>query len=177
MELANPMSTPCITCLKLSKKRERKLINPTTFQSLIGNLMYLTATRPDIIFVISLVSRFMEKLYSNHWETAKRILKYDKGIIDFGIFYEACSPIKLVGYSDLGGSIDDSKSTSGYVFNLGSGAISWSSKKQPIVALSTTGAEYIAASSAGCQIMWLRGVLESLKFKQNGPTTLYCDNN
>ncbi|XP_012846975.1 PREDICTED: uncharacterized protein LOC105966952, partial [Erythranthe guttata] len=78
---------------------------------------------------------------------------------------------------DLGGSVDDSKSTFGYVFNLGSGAISWSSKKQPIVALSTTEAEYIATSSVGCQVMWLRGILETLSFKQDGPPILFCDNN
>ncbi|KAL3645031.1 hypothetical protein CASFOL_010211 [Castilleja foliolosa] len=178
MENSNPVSTPCITGLKLSKEGEGKLVNPTMFRSLIGNLMYLTATRPDIMFSVSLISRFMEKPYSNHWEAAKRILRYVKGTIDYGIFYEKNAYIKLSGFtdSDLGGSVDDSKSTSGYVFNLGSGAISWSSKKQPIVALSTTEAEYIAASSAGCQIIWLRGILESLNFKQDGPTTLFCDN-
>lgn len=67
------------------------------------------------------------------------------------------------------------KSTSGYVFSCGSGAISWSSKKQPVVGLSTTEAEYIAGAYAGCQVLWLRGILESLKHKQNSPTTLFCD--
>lgn len=119
--------------------------------------MYLTATRPDIVFAVSLISRFMKKPYSNHWEVTKRILRYVKGTIGHGIFYEAQVPIKLVGYSDsdLGGSIDDSRITSSYAFNLGSGAISWSSKKQPIVALSTTKAEYIAGSSPRCQSLWM----------------------
>ncbi|CAL2260415.1 unnamed protein product [Prunus armeniaca] len=157
MENANPVSTPCVIGLKLSKDGEGKLVNSTMFRSLVGNLMYLTATRPDIMFSVSLVSRFMEKPYSNHWDVVKRILRYVKGTVDYGIFYEANIPINLVGYtdSDLAGSVDDCKSTFGYVFNLGSGVFSWSSKKQPIVALSTTEAEYIAASYAGYQIMWL----------------------
>jgi hypothetical protein len=174
----NPVSTPCITGLKLSKVGEGKLVNSTMYRSLVGNLMYLTATRPDLAYAISLVSRFMENPHSNHWEAAKRILRYVKGTLDSGIFYEANVVVNLMGYtdSDLAGSADDSKSTSGYVFNLGSGSISWSSKKQSIVALSTTEAEYIVASSAGCQIIWLRGILESLKHKQCGPTKLFCDN-
>lgn len=178
MENANPVATPCITGLKLSKEGEGKLVNATMFRSLVGNLMYLTATRPDIMFVVSMISRFMEKPYSNHWEAAKRVLRYIKGTIDYGIFYKARVATKLVGYtdSDFGGSIDDSRSTSGYVFNLGSGAISWCSKKQPNASLSTTEAEYIAASLAGCQALWLRGILENLKFKQCEPTTLFCDN-
>jgi hypothetical protein len=178
MENANPVVTPCITGLKLSKNGEGRLIDSTKFRSLVGNLMYLTATRPDIMYAVSLVSRFMEKPHSNHWEAAKRILRYIKGTVDYGIFYEANVPVKLIGYtdSDLAGSIDDCKSTSGYVFSLGSGVISWSSRKQPIVALSTTEAEYIAASLAGCHTVWLLGILESLMHKQKGPTTLFCDN-
>ncbi|XP_059639087.1 secreted RxLR effector protein 161-like [Cornus florida] len=168
IEQANPVSTPCITGIKLSKNGELKLVDSTMFRSLVGNLMYLIATRPDIMFAVNLVSRFMEKPHSSHWEAAKRILRYVKGTTDYGIFYQAnIVPVKLVGYtdSDLAGSIDDSKNTSGYVFNLGSDAISWSSKKQAIVALSKMEAEYIAASLAGCQVIWLQGILESLKHK------------
>ena len=178
MENANPVSTPCITGLKLSKEGEGKLVNSTMFRSLVGNLMYLTSTRPDIMYAVSLVSRFMQKPYSNHWEAAKRILRYVKGTINYGIFYKANVPVNLIGYtdSDLAGSTDDSRSTSGYVFHLGRGAISWSSKKQAIVALSTTESEYIAACYAGCQLIWLRGILESLNQKQDKATSLLCDN-
>ena len=101
-----------------------------------------------------------------------------KGALDYGIFYQANVQINLVGYtdSDLAGSVDDNKSTSGYVFYLGSGAIAWCSKKQPIVALLTTEAEYITASFAGCHLLWLCGILEKLNHVQTGPTTLFCDN-
>jgi len=126
MENANPVSTPCIPGLKLCKEGEGKLVDSTMFRSLVGNLMYLTSTRPDIMYAVSLVSRFMEKPYSNHWEAAKKVLRYVRGIIDYEIFYKADVMVNLIGYtdSDLAGSVDDSKSTSGYVFNLGTGAIS-----------------------------------------------------
>ncbi|KAL8128006.1 hypothetical protein AgCh_014799 [Apium graveolens] len=109
MENANPVSTPCITGLKLSKEGEGKLVNSAMFRSLVGNLMYLTSTRPDIMYAVSLVSRFMQKAYSNHWEAAKRILRYVKGTLDYGIFYKANVPVNLIGYtdSDLAGSTDD----------------------------------------------------------------------
>ncbi|KAL8128004.1 hypothetical protein AgCh_014797 [Apium graveolens] len=111
MENANPVSTPCITGLKLSKEGEGKLVNSAMFRSLVGNLMYLTSTRPDIMYAVSLVSRFMQKPYSNHWEAAKRILRYVKGTLDYGIFYKANVPVNLIGYtdSDLAGSTDDSQ--------------------------------------------------------------------
>ena len=84
----------------------------------------------------------------------------------------------LVGYSDSdwGGNIDDFKSTSGYVFNIGSGAVSWASKKQDVVALSTTEAEYISLSVASCQALWLRNVLHELKCPQEKGTIMFCDN-
>ena len=104
-----------------------------------GSLMYLTATRPNIMHDVSLISRFMEKPKDAHWQAAKIILRYVKGTKRFGILYTASECSDLVGYtdSDWAGSVDDRNSTSGYVFHMGSGAISWASKKQPIVALST----------------------------------------
>ena len=86
--------------------------------------------------------------------------------------------MELVGYtdSDWAGDTEERKSTSGYVFNLGSGAFSWSSKKQQVVALSTTEAEYIAAANCATQAVWLRRMLGELQHQQNGPTTIYCDN-
>ena len=94
----------------------------------------------------------------SHWKTGKRILRYISGTRDYGILYSKSDDFILVGYtdSDFAGSIDDRKSTSGYIFHLGSGAISWDSQKQPIVTLSTTEAEYVAATSAACQAVWIR---------------------
>ena len=141
-----------------------RIFYPSLYKSIVGNLMYLTATRLDIMHVVSLISRFMENPKEAHWQAAKRILRYVKGTKRFGILYTASENSELVGYtdSDWAGSVDDRKSTSGYVFHMGSGAISWASKKQPIVALSTTKEEYVAATAAACQAIWMRKILRSL---------------
>lgn len=115
--------------------------------------MYLTATRPDMMFVVNLLSRYMERPTELHLQAAKRALRYLKGTLDFGLFYKKEGNEKLIGYtdSDYAGDQDDRKSTSGYVFMMSSGAVSWSSKKQPVVTLSTTEAKFIAAASSACQ--------------------------
>eukprot|EP00253_Pinus_taeda_P022296 PITA_22296 len=142
--------TPTVMGLKLSKEDNSKDFDPSLYKSIVGNLTYLTATRPDIMFVVSLISRFMERPKEAHWQAAKRILRYVKGTKSFGILYNVSEHSDLVGYidSDWTRSVDDRKSTSGYVFHMGSGAISWASKKQSIVALSTAEAEYVAATAA-----------------------------
>lgn len=139
--------------------------------------MYLTATRPNIMHVVSLISRYMECPKEMHLSAAKRILRYLQGTVDYGLFYKKERKIELFGFtdSDYAGDQDDRRSISGYVFILGSGAVSWSSKKQPIVTLSTTEAEFVAAASSACQAIWLRKILEELQFKQQEATLIYCD--
>ena len=140
--------------------------------------MYLKATRPDIMYAVSLISRFMERPKEAHWQATKRILRYVKGTKMFGILYHASEHSDLVGYtdSDWAGSVDDQKSTSGYVFHMGSGAISWASKRQSTVALSTAKAEYVAATVAACQAVWMRRMLRSLGQEQAKVTVIFCDN-
>lgn len=108
----------------------------------------------------------------------KRIIRYVAGTTDFGLLYKHVQSFKLVGYtdSDWGGSLEDRRSTSGNMFTLGSGAITWSSKKQDITALSTTEAECVAATSAACQGIWLRRLLEDMGQKQVDATLILCDN-
>jgi len=122
---------------------------------MIVSLMYLTATRPDIMHVVSLASRFMETPKETHSQAVKRIVRYVNETKQYGVLYKATSDFRLVGYTDShwAGSVDDRKSMLGYVFQLGSRAISWASKKQPIVSLSTAEAEYIAATAAACQVV------------------------
>eukprot|EP00253_Pinus_taeda_P028689 PITA_28689 len=170
--------TPTVMGLKLSKQDSSKDFDPSLYKSIFGSLMYLTATRPDIMLVVSLISRFMEMPKEAHWQAAKRILRYVKGTKRFGILYNVSERSDLVSYtdSDWARSVDDRKSTSGYLFHMGSGAISWASKKQPIVALSTAEAEYVAATAAACQAVWMRRMLWSLGQEHAKATVIFCDN-
>ena len=178
MQNSKAAVTPTVMGLKLTKEDSSKDFDPKLYKSIVGSLMYLTATRPDIMHAVSLISRFMERPKETHWQEAKRILRYVNGTKGFGILYSSSESFMLIGYtdSDRAGSVDDRKSTSGYVFHMGSGAISWASKKQPIVALSTAEAEYVAAIAAACQAVWLRRVLRDFCHEQEKGTTIYCDN-
>jgi len=143
MNNCKPVSTLVECGIKLSKYEKGEMVDPTIFRSLVGNLRYLTCTRPDILYGVGLVSRYMESPTITHFKAAKRIHHYVKGTIDFGLLYPSSNEFKLVGYSDSdwGGDVDDRKSTTGFVFYLRSSAFIWSSKKQPIVTLSTCEAE------------------------------------
>lgn len=149
------------------------------YRSLVGGLIYLTHTRPDIAFSVGVVSRFMHSPTKHHFGAAKRIMRYVAGTVEYGIWYSKKSECKLIGYtdSDWGGCVNDRKSTSGNVFCIGSGAVSWSSKKQATTALSTSEAEYVAATTSACQAVWLRRLLADFGQEQKSATVIYCDNN
>ncbi|XP_070036069.1 secreted RxLR effector protein 161-like [Nicotiana tomentosiformis] len=153
---------------KLSKFDEGENIDSTFFKGLVGSLRYLTYTRTYIFFVVGVVSRFMEASTSTHLKVTRRILRYLKGTIDFGLFYSSSSNFNLMGFcdSDYVGDIDGRKSTTGFVFFLGDSVISWSSKKQSIVTLSTCEAEYIGATSCTSHAIWMRRLLKELNLSQ-----------
>ncbi|XP_070682343.1 uncharacterized mitochondrial protein AtMg00810-like [Malus domestica] len=152
MDNCKPISTPVECGVKLTKHDEGESVDPIFFKSLVKSLRYLTCTRPNILYTVRLVSRYMENPITTHLKTAKRILRYLKGSINFGLFYSSSSNYKLVGYSDSdwAGDFDDRKSTTGFVFFMGDTAFTWMSKKQPIVTLYTCEAEYVAATSCVC---------------------------
>ncbi|XP_024163997.1 uncharacterized mitochondrial protein AtMg00810-like [Rosa chinensis] len=153
MKTCNSVGTPIEPGLKLTKDPKGKKVDITLFKQIVGSLMYLTATRTYIMYAVSLISRYMEHPTEHHLSAAKRVLRYLKGTIDFGIFYKKGEMSELVGFtdSDYAGDLDDRRSTSGYVFMLSDGAVSWSSKKQQIVTLSSTEAEFVAAAGCACQ--------------------------
>lgn len=144
----------------------------------MGSLNYLTTTRPDISYVVSILSQFMAKAHESHWIAAKRVLRYLKGTIIFGIEYTNACNVELTGHSDSdwARNPDDRKSTTGYVFNIGSRAISWSSKKQATVSFSSTEAEYKTLCSGTCEAIWLRRILEDVGEGQQEPRVIRCDN-
>ncbi|XP_074277770.1 secreted RxLR effector protein 161-like [Silene latifolia] len=146
-------STPMNINEKLSSNYDTGDVNVRYYRQMGGGLNYLSHTRPDIAYSVSVVSKFMHNPSKQHLGAVRRILKYVADTTEYGIFYSKVSDFKLVGYtdSDWAGCLDDRKITSGYVFTLGSGAISWSSKKQETVALSSSKAEYAAISLATCQ--------------------------
>ncbi|EOY09250.1 Uncharacterized protein TCM_024658 [Theobroma cacao] len=152
MEGCKPMSTPLATATKLCKDDGRTLVDVTQYRKLIGCLLYLSASRLDIMYV--------------------------RGTLNYGFLYGQVENKELEGYSDSdwARSYDDLKSTGGYCFSFGSAMFSWNSKKQDIIAQSSAKAEYVAAASATNQALWLKKVLLDLKFEQINPTVLWLDN-
>ncbi|KAG8481269.1 hypothetical protein CXB51_026034 [Gossypium anomalum] len=126
------VSTPVARWEKLSSNGNETRVDEKEYRSLVGCLLYLTATRPDIMFGVSLLSRFMDCCNMIHLKTAKKILRYIRGTLNHGVMFKKENELKLTGYSDSDwtGSVDNMKSTSGYFFTLGSNVFCWSSKKQ-----------------------------------------------
>ncbi|CAL8138644.1 unnamed protein product [Prunus armeniaca] len=172
------VTTPLVATEKLAKDDGSGAANEEQYRSIVGSLLYLTATRPDIMYASSLLAQFMHCPTNRHYGTAKKVLRYIKGTLDYGLEYVKGKRSILIGYcdSDWGGSVGDSKSTSGYAFTFGSGVFSWASVKQNCVALSTAEAEYISAAEATTQAIWLRFVLEDFGELQTEATSLHCDN-
>ena len=171
MSDCNAIKMPMEVHLKLQKKAEGKRVNSTNFRSLIGSLRYLLNTIPDLTYSVSYLSRFIDKPSSDHLVAAKRILRYLKGTMNFGLMYNRGDrDLTITGYSDseFSGDINNRKSTSGQIFFMGGLPITWNSVKQRVVALSTCDAEYIVVSSAACQSFWiLRLIKELVSVKEN----------
>ena len=131
MKDCNLVSTLIEFVLKLNKDHEGKKVDSILYKQIVGSLMYLTTTRPNIMYFVSLISRYMENPTEIHLLAAKRILRYLQGTRDSGLFYKKGEKLELLGFidSDYAGDQDDRRSTSGNVFMLGTGAVSWSSKK------------------------------------------------
>jgi hypothetical protein len=157
---------------------EKKQMQDVPYSNAVGSLIYLAiCTRPDIAYAVSVVSRFMKNPGQEHWKMVKRIIQYINGTKDMQLNLGG-KDLNLQGYcdSDWGGCHDSRRSTTGFVFTLGIGAITWKSRRQPTVALSTTESEYMAMSDATKELIWLRGLYEELIGKLEKPTILFCDN-
>lgn len=180
MEDCNPVSTPVESGTKLEKDYEetKHPQGDWPYQELIGALNYLAvATRPDISHIVSCLSQFNTCYSGQHWKAAKRVLRYLKGTIDFGITYTK-NTNALEGFvdADWAGCPVDRRSYTGFVFNLSGAAVSWESRKQRTIALSSTEAEYMALSEAAREALYLQGFLSELKLSDSKRIKLMNDN-
>eukprot|EP00253_Pinus_taeda_P002672 PITA_02672 len=152
------------------------LVNPSEYRQLIGALMFLVNTYLDICYAVNMLSQFMTMPLHAHWIATKHILRYLHGTITLGLRYST-KDVQLHGYTDVdwARNVIDGKSTFGCCFNLGSAKISWMSRTQNSVALSTAEAEYIAASMASCEAIWLRKLFGELFEKVLDTTMIFCD--
>ncbi|GJU11593.1 hypothetical protein Tco_1133989 [Tanacetum coccineum] len=169
--------TPMETKVALTKDEEAVDVDVHLYRSMIGSLMYLTASRPDIMYAVCVCSRFQVTHKSSHLNAVKRIFKYLKGKSNLGLWYPKESPFDLEAFSDsdYGGSNLDRKSTTGGCQFLGQRLISWQCKKQTIVATSTTEAEYVAAANCCGQVLWVQNQLLDYGFNFMN-TKIHIDN-
>ena len=177
MDDAKPIDSPIASATKLDLEGTGSTVKQKLYRGIIGSLLYLTASRPDIVFSVGLCARFQTNPKESHIQAVKRILRYLKGTSDLGLWYPKGSNFDLVGYADAdyAGYLGDRKSTTGMAHFLGSCLISWGSKKQNSVALSTAEVEYVAAASCCAQLLWIKQQLSDfgLKIEQ---VPIFCDN-
>lgn len=179
-----PVSTPLASQFKLSlllspsTDDQKKQMEGIPYANAVGALMYaMVCTRPDISHAVSMVSRYMHNPGKGHWQAVKWILRYIHGTVDVGLKFQRDDMSKqLVGYvdSDYAGDLDKRRSTTGYVFTLAGGPVSWRSTLQSTVALSTTEAEYMAVTEAFKEAIWLQGLIKDLGIVQKN-VNIFCD--
>lgn len=176
MQDCNSVGTPLEPGAQLTKEPHKCIDDITIYQSLVGSLMYACiGTRPDLAHAVTVLSQFSSCPSESHLKAAKRTIRYLKGTLDWTLTYPRKNDSILHGFSDAsyGNFIDDRKSCSGYIFRLGEASVSWSSKKQSTVALSTTEAEYMAMSDASRHMIWMKFALSELR--QNYMLILHAD--
>jgi hypothetical protein len=178
LEDCKPISTLMIVGCKLSNEDESKYVDPKHYRSMIGSLLYVIASRPDVKQVVGMVARFQVAPKESHVQAVKRIFRYLKGTIDLGLWYPSKDSFTLKAYSNAywAGCVDGRKSTSGGALFLGESLVAWISKKQSSISLSITEAKYIAATECCTQVEWMKQTLQDIKMVFEEPTTIYCDN-
>ena len=178
MEACKPVATPMISGLKLQKTEDESTQKP--YRELIGSLMFLAqGSRPDISFALSYLSRYQDCASDDHWGQAKRLLRYLQGSAETKLVYTESSnqpPILCFADADWGTDPVDRKSTTGFLLKSFGNTIMWCSKKQPVVALSSTEAEYTSACAAACEALWLKKIYKDLHIPVTDPVTIMEDN-
>ena len=187
-DTCSPVSTPMLPGTRLShdqcptKPEDVEAMRSVPYAHAVGSLMYLAiSTRPDIAHSVGVLARFSSNPGQTHWAAVKHLFRYLQGTLDYKLTYEpnpsSSSLFTTFSDADHGGCKDTGRSTGAYVVKMGTGAVSWSSKLQPIVALSTTEAEYVAAVSAGAELLWFRNLFTEFGFNLSSTSSpLFIDN-
>ncbi|KAJ3701119.1 hypothetical protein LUZ61_004824 [Rhynchospora tenuis] len=178
MHTAKPCQTPMATGTQMSKYSGTAMDDPQQYRSIVGALQYATITRPDLTFAVNKASQFMANPTDLHWQLVKRILRYIRGTLSYGLKLQSAAQLALHAYcdADWAGCPDDRRSTTGFAIFLGPNLISWSSKKQATVSRSSTEAEYRSLAATASELTWLNSLLAELKFNPAQKPTMWCDN-
>jgi transposase InsO family protein len=173
-----PVDTPMIPNVKLEAYADHTPTNVDRYQRLVGKLIYLAHTRPDIAYAVSVVSQFMHSPKEEHLEAVLRILRYLKGTPGKGIVFRKNSHLNVCAYSDAdwAGCPIDRRSTAGYFAFVGGNLVTWKSKKQNVVSRSSAESEFRGMANATCELLWLRKLLTELGFEPKSEMQLFCDN-
>ncbi|KAJ0828650.1 putative RNA-directed DNA polymerase [Helianthus annuus] len=176
MATCNPTKFPMTPKKKVTKDEDGEDVDPTLYRKIIGSLRYLIHTRPDLSYSVGAMSRFMQSPKQSHFAAVKQILRYVRGTVGYGLKYSGGGDGKLTGYSDSSFSTDDGRGTTGMAFYYSNNLITWCSQKQKTVALSSCEAEFMAATSAACQALWLRNMISELIGREAQKVKLLVDN-
>ncbi|XP_031098345.1 potassium channel AKT1-like [Ipomoea triloba] len=174
---SKPVHSPTVPSHKLSRNEGDVLEDNTQYRRLIGKLLYLNITRPDISFATQQLSQFLDKPTHLHLQAAHRVLRYIKNAPGQGLFFPTSSDLQLKAFSDSdwGACVDSRKSVTGFCIFLGQALISWKSKKQPTISRSSSEAEYRALAATTCEVQWLIYLLAEFGLHPNVPAAIYCD--
>ena len=166
------------TLVQLGLNIRSPLTNTFLYRNTLRTLQYLTITCLEISFIVNKLSQYMQKPTEVHWTACKRVLRYLKGTSHYGLFIRPSANLFLYGFTDAdwASNIDDRRSTGGYCIYLGSNLVSWSSRKQHVVARSSTEFEYRALAHGAAETSWLQSLLQELRVSPSSPPVLWCDN-
>ncbi|XP_068304271.1 secreted RxLR effector protein 161-like [Pyrus communis] len=178
MLACKPVETPIVQNQHLAIYQDQVPTNKERYQRLVGRLIYLSLTRLDIAYAVSVVSQSMHAPSEDHMAAVMRILSYLKGAPGRGLIFRKHGHMDVKGYTDADwvGNITDRRSTTGYFTFVAGNLVTWRNKKQNVVARSTTKAEYRGIAHGICELLWLRILLTEIGFKPQGAMLLYCDN-